>query len=111
MFSAADAARLADQASGKYEKICERIGEKVKELSEVGKREYAIYETGYWSAEPTLRIPGPTEAQRLLMTCLRKYGYFAELLRDGETYVPRGLADDYDNSGPEHQNWCIVIRW
>jgi hypothetical protein len=111
MFTAVEARKLTDQASGKYEKICEKIGLKVKELADAGKNEYAIYEEGFWGAMSIWEMRNPaTEAQTLLMSLLRKYGYRVTLEPDGETYVPRGLADD-DGDGPKHQNRCIVIRW
>ena len=72
MFTAAEARKLTDQASGKYETICEKFGLKVKELADTGKNDYAIYEEGFWNAMSIWEMQNPaTESQRLLMSLLR----------------------------------------
>ena len=41
---------------------------------------------------------------------LKTLGYTAHIERYGESYVPRGLADD-DGKGPSHTNYGIQISW
>ena len=41
---------------------------------------------------------------------LKALGYIAEAKKYGESYVPRGLADDQGN-GPMHTNYGIHIVW
>jgi hypothetical protein len=51
-----------------------------------------------------------TPLQKAVVDKLKELGYRAEIKLYGESYVPRGLADD-DGKGPSHQNYGIQISW
>jgi hypothetical protein len=51
-----------------------------------------------------------TPLQRAVVIKLAAFGYRADIKLYGDSYVPRGLADDDDN-GPKHQNYGIHIGW
>lgn len=41
---------------------------------------------------------------------LKELGYNTNIQTNGESYVPKGLADD-DGNGPKHTNYGIMITW
>jgi len=51
-----------------------------------------------------------TPLENLVVEKLKALGYQAKIDRDGETYVPRGLADDEGN-GPLYVNYAFHISW
>lgn len=42
---------------------------------------------------------------------LKELGYTAAIVAYGDPYVPAGLRDEYDGSGPEYMNYGIEVRW
>lgn len=51
-----------------------------------------------------------TPLQKAAVEKLQELGYRARIVLDGDSYVPRGLADD-DGNGPKHINYGIQIGW
>jgi hypothetical protein len=52
-----------------------------------------------------------TPLNKAVLAKLIELGYSASIEKDGAPYVPRGLADDFDNSGPMHTNYGFKISW
>ena len=51
-----------------------------------------------------------TPLQNAVVGKLKELGYSVQVKKYGESYVPRGLAND-DGSGPSHTNYGIHIGW
>lgn len=51
-----------------------------------------------------------TPVEKAAVEKLKTLGYTAKIVKYGESYVPRGLADD-DGNGPSHTNYGIQIGW
>ncbi len=51
-----------------------------------------------------------TPLERAILAKLNELGYIANIVNYGDSYVPRGLADD-DGGGPEHTNYGFIICW
>lgn len=52
-----------------------------------------------------------TPLNKAILIKLKELGYRASIEKDGAPYVPCGLADDFDNSGPMHTNYGFRICW
>lgn len=61
-------------------------------------------------AEVTYHHSSPNDVQSRVIEDLRAAGFKVTYGRDGEAYVPRGLADD-DGNGPSHINVGFHIKW
>ncbi len=51
-----------------------------------------------------------TPLEWAILDKLKELGYTAKIENYGDSYVPRGLADD-DGDGPSHRNYGIHIGW
>lgn len=67
--------------------------------------------TVHIGAEPSYQNISPNPFQQSVMEELKKLGYQVKFGSFGDKYVPRGLADDYNGSGPEHKNYGFEISW
>lgn len=55
--------------------------------------------------------PVPDLIVARVLEVLREHGYKDTWTSSGDEYVPRGLQNDYDGSGPLHVNWVVRISW
>jgi hypothetical protein len=51
-----------------------------------------------------------TSVHRGIALILKDQGYVVSIEQDGDSYVPRGLADD-DGDGPSYTNYGFHISW
>lgn len=107
MISAAEAKAIYDASGAEVDNYLQyQVGPKIKKSAESGKRQlFHII-----SAEETWKTIVPTPIQMQMVAKLESLGYRAAFGRDGDPYVPRGLADD-DGNGPKHTNYGITISW
>lgn len=62
------------------------------------------------SQEADLVIEVSEDTKRIIDR-LDSLGFQSGVNYYGSSYIPRGLADDYDGSGPLHMNYGILISW
>ena len=106
MISAKDARVLYDQSGAEAEKFLTQIEPLIVEAANTGKCNIFFH----LGSEETSRAIKPTPLQSQVMDKLHALGYRVQFFRQGETYVPRGLADD-DGNGPMHSNFGFAIHW
>jgi len=107
MIDAKQAKQLYDESGVEVQTfLTHTVEKKVKDAAESGKRFVFIC----LGAEPVYHNVQPDNIQKAAMEELKKLGYKVVFQRDGESYVPRGLADD-DGNGPSHTNYGIQISW
>jgi hypothetical protein len=109
MITAKEAKELYDKSGQEVADYLKHTVEKeVVKAAEGGKRNTIIH----------LGSKGPyeyldsmvTPLQKTVVWKLKELGYHADIKLYGDSYVPRGLADD-DGNGPSHQNYGIHIGW
>lgn len=109
MITAKEAKELYDQSGQEVaDYLKHSIEQRVKSAAEGGKRQVFI-DMGSVRQFEYLRST-ITPLQQAVADKLKELGYRVEIKLDGESYVPRGLADDNGN-GPTIQNYGIVIGW
>lgn len=111
MLTAQDALTLATRDEVAVENLLKQLDPLVRAAATAGKRCYEINIPG-WTACETFWMERTADAKtKLAMNALKKLGYTANWGPVGTPYVPVGLKDDYDGSGPMHCNLAITIRW
>ncbi len=55
-------------------------------------------------------LPNLDSLEKKVILELQKLGYSVNYMFHGESYVPRGLADDEGN-GPLHKEYGILVKW
>jgi len=73
-----------------------------------GKREVMIHLGAVGPFEYVDQVVTPLN--KAVVEKLQTLGYRSKIVKYGESYVPRGLADD-DGKGPSHTNYGIQISW
>ena len=109
MITAKEAKELYDQSGQEVaDYLKHNVEQKIKDAASGGKRQVFI-DMGsvrqFRSLQETI-----TPLQQAVADKLKTLGYRADFKLDGESYVPRGLADDNGN-GPTIQNYGIHIAW
>lgn len=109
MITAKEAKELYDKSGQEVADYLKYTVEKeVVKAAEGGKRQTIIH---LKSLEPYRHLDQViTPLQKAVVAKLKELGYHAEIKLYGDSYVPRGLADD-DGEGPSHQNYGIHIGW
>ena len=80
----------------------------VKKAATAGKRKvYIQLGATQFSSEMSEEI---THVHRGVVEKLKELDYVVSIAQDGESYVPRGLADD-DGDGPSYTNYGFHISW
>lgn len=106
----------AKEAKELYDKSGQEVADYLKytvepqvvKAADGGKRQTIIH---LKSLEPFRHLDQMiTPLQKAVVDRLKELGYGAEIKLYGESYVPRGLADDL-GKGPSHQNYGIHIGW
>ena len=108
MISASEAKVLYDDSGVEVDKYLQyKIEPEVKAAATQGARK-VFHHLG---SRNVFTHPRPDPLQLCIIAKLQELGYAARWLdSEGESYVPRGLADD-DGNGPHYQNYGILISW
>lgn len=108
MITAAEAKALYDDSGVEVAKYLQyKIEPEVKAAATSGKR--TVFH--YVGSCDMFTYPRPDPLQNRIIEKLRELGFTVQWLdSDGESYVPRGLADD-DGNGPSYTNYGIQIAW
>ena len=111
-FITAEQARyLVDESDAGIDYILKDIDKNIRDAARKGERVLVSYALHAWLSRPlTDLFVKPNDVQLKVMKFLRKYNYSVEFNTHGDSYVPKGLADDF-GMGPKYINWCIHIRW
>lgn len=106
MITAKEALELYNNSLHTLQKyLDENFHSKVREAAMQGKREYMHFTD---SCEGSLPKPSILESKAIAE--LQKLGYSVNYMFSGDSYVPRGLAND-DGEGPEYQCYGIRVKW
>jgi hypothetical protein len=109
MITAKEAKELYDQSGQEVaDYLKHSVEQNVKDAANGGKRQVFI-DMGSVKQFEYLQST-ITPLQKAVERRLKELGYRVEIKLDGQSYVPRGLADDLGN-GPTIQNYGIVIGW
>ena len=109
MITAKEAKELYDQSGAEVDHFLKHTVEiNVVTAAKSGKRDVIILLDSLGPYEYLDSVVTPL--QKAVVAKLKKLGYAAEIKLYGDSYVPRGLADD-DGRGPSHQNYGIQISW
>ena len=107
MITAAEAKTLYDQSGVEVDKYLHKIEPEIKAAAISGKR--TVFH--FIGSRDVFTHPRPDPLQTRIIEKLRELGYTVQWLdSEGESYVPRGLADD-DDEGPSYTNYGIQIAW
>lgn len=109
MIDAKQAKQLYDESGAEVEEYLRLTVEpEIVKAAKGGKRYVFI---GLGTTRPYEYVESKlTPLNRAVADRLQELGYRARFVNDGESYVPRGLADD-DGNGPSHRNYGIQIGW
>lgn len=109
MITAQQAKQLYDESGAEVEAFLnDKIGPEVVHAAKRGERTVTILLSSKDTYTYLLQIITPLQAA--VVKRLKELGYNAKIDTYGESYVPRGLADD-DGHGPTHTNYGIHIGW
>lgn len=107
MISAKEALELYNISLHTLQKyLYENFHSQIRQASMAGKREYK-HNIGSTDSH---FVPSVSNLEVKVIEELRKYGYIVDLRFYGDSYVPRGLADD-DGNGPIYKNYGIMVKW
>jgi hypothetical protein len=109
MITAQEAKALYDQSGAEVDAFLKyHADEQIKFAAKDGKRTIFIH---CGSKECYLTECKPNPVEKGAIAKLTELGYVAQWIpRHGESYVPRGLADDA-GEGPSYRNYGIQINW
>jgi hypothetical protein len=109
MITAKEAKELYDKSGQEVTDYLKHTVEKeVVKAAEGGKRQTIIFLSSKGMFDNLDQLITPL--QRAVVDKLQELGYRAGIRLYGDSYIPRGLADDNGN-GPKHQNYGIHISW
>ena len=109
MINAKHAKQLYDESGAEVEQFLSySVEQKVMDAAKGGKREVMIHLGAVGPFEYVDQVVTPLN--KAVVDKLQTLGYRAKIVKYGESYVPRGLADD-DGKGPSHTNYGIQISW
>lgn len=109
MINAKEAKELYDLSGAEVEQFLKlSVEPRVIEAAQSGKRDVFIHLGNVKQFEYLDRTITPL--QQAVADKLKTLGYRADIKLDGESYVPRGLADDNGN-GPTIRNYGIQVSW
>ena len=109
MINAKEAKALYDKSGQEVADYLKHTVEKeVTKAATAGKRKVFIL-VGSTQFEFEMRVK-ITSVHQGVVEALKELGYVVSIGQDGESYVPRGLADD-DGNGPEYTNYGFHIGW
>jgi hypothetical protein len=109
MITAKEARQIYDESGAEVNNFLKyKVEIHIVSAAKSGKREVVIH----------IGTTGPfeyvdqkiTPLERAILDKLVDLGYTAKIENYGDSYVPRGLADD-DGDGPSHINYGFIIGW
>lgn len=107
MIDAKEARELYEQTGANVQEYLDNtIEPRVKEAIELGRTQCEVLV----DAKETYRRIEPDTFDKQVITKLKALGYTVSFGFYGDTYVPRGLADD-NGEGPVHRNVGFIIGW
>lgn len=108
MLSAKEAREIVESSDVEVLKSLKMFDEQIRYAAAAqGKKEYFYHMD---AAEMYRGLPLSKPLAVSVVAKLKTLGYGADYTFYGDSYIPRGLADD-DGSGPEYTNYGIVVRW
>lgn len=108
MITANEAKQLVENSAKNVDDYIEKeFSQHIRALSIQGLREF-IKHLG--AIEP-LKEFKLTAIEKAAINKLQKLGYSVRVERYGNSYVPLGLQNDFDASGPLHTNYGIIVEW
>ena len=84
-----------------------KVLQEVEKAARKGETSVEVY---IGSQEAHLVIEVSEDTKRIIDR-LDSLGFQSGVNYYGSSYIPRGLADDYDRSGPIYKNYGILISW
>lgn len=109
MITAQQAKALYDESGAEVQAFLRyHVEKQIKDAASGGKRSVTIHLGGleyFHHLDQEI-----TPLQKAVVDQLKVLGYTAKIETYGDSYVPRGLADD-DGNGPQHRNYGIIIGW
>lgn len=82
----------------------------LREIEKAARKGETSTEVYIGSQEADLVIEVSEDTKRII-DHLDSLGFQSGVNYYGSSYVPRGLEDDYDRSGPIYKNYGILISW
>jgi len=112
MITREQAKEKADSVGKVPDFIAKQIEQLIWKAAEEGKYEVFLYITDLWKGFDVYDCVSPTKLQKNVIKFLTgdPYNFTATFTSYGETYVPRGLAND-DGDGPTYANWGILVKF
>ena len=109
MLNAAEAKALYDDSGVEVAKYLQyKIEPEIKAAATSGK--HRLFH--FVGSRDVFTQPRPDPLQTRIIEKLREFGYTVQWVEaEGESYGPRGLADDNNNHGPSCVYYGIVITW
>ena len=107
MLSAKEAREIVENSDVEVLKSLKMFDEQIRYAAAQGKREY-FYRMG--AVEMFLGMTALKPLTVSVIAKLEALGYGVKYTFYGDSYVPRGLADD-DGNGPEYTNYGIIVGW
>jgi hypothetical protein len=113
MITRKQAKEKADSVGKIPDYIIKQIEHQIWNAAEDGKYEVFLYITDLWNSFNV--HGGPTTPSKLQQNVIKfltaaPNNFTVTFAPHGDSYVPRGLADD-DNTGPEYINWGILVKF
>lgn len=103
---AQEAFKLA-KAANEYRKKVDEILSQIKDSAMEEKMELFVYVD---DVEHNMQIPPLSDETKFVKNALEKLDYEVSIDTKGESYVPRGLSDDY-GEGPKYEKYGMYISW
>lgn len=109
MITAKEARQIYDESGAEVNNFLKyKVEIHIVSAAKSGKREVVIHigTTGPYEYVDQKITP----LEWAILDKLKELGYTAKIENYGDSYVPRGLADD-DGDGPSHRNYGFMISW
>lgn len=107
MLNAQSARKLVQEYASVEKVIIPEILREVEEAAKEGKTSVQIYIDAIDSWSTWVNTPEMIRVS----SKLESLGFKVTIERYGDKYIPRGLQDDYNGTGPMYQNYGYVINW
>lgn len=106
MINAIQARELVAASGVEADAVLKTLEPLITAAAKEGKRELFYF----LDAERTFNNLPSTPLNKMVLSKLGTLGFNANISWNGDSYVPRGLADDVGD-GPLHKNYGYLIRW
>jgi hypothetical protein len=110
--TAKEARELILSSDNSIEKFMETISDGIRKNFNVRSYEVMIPDLYVFVEKFKVDFEKISPVQRIIISKLQGLGFSVSFGQLGDSYIPRGLADDYDSSiGPQYANCGITVRW